>query len=68
VNGAVVRELGARADPERDEIAVDGERIPSAGPRRTIVLHKPRGVLSTLDHPHGRATVAARGAGAGRRL
>jgi 23S rRNA pseudouridine2605 synthase len=68
VNGVVVSELGARADPDRDAIAVDGERIPSAGPRRTIVLHKPRGVVSTLDDPHGRATVAALVASAGRRL
>jgi len=63
-----VRELGTRADAERDAIAVDGERIPQAAPRRTIVLHKPRGVVSTLEDPHGRATVAALVAGAGRRL
>lgn len=56
VNGRVVRTLGTRADPRRDAILVDGERIVLA-PRRTIVLHKPRGVVSTLADPEGRPTV-----------
>ena len=66
VNGVVVRALGTRADPARDRIALDGERIPPAGVRRTIVLNKPRGVVSTLEDPEGRPTVAALVAGAGR--
>jgi len=66
VNGVVVRTLGTRADPERDRIALDGEHIPAAGARRTVVLHKPRGVVSTLEDPEGRPTVAALVAGAGR--
>jgi 23S rRNA pseudouridine2605 synthase len=57
VNGHVVRELGARADPLRDEIALDGERLARRPPPRTIVLHKPRGVVSTLADPEGRPTV-----------
>src|SRR5207247_2944851 len=68
VNGAVVRALGTRADPARDTIALDGEGIPAPGPPRTVVLHKPRGVVSTLADPEGRPTVAALVAGAGRRL
>ena len=52
VNGAVVRELGVRADAAHDVIAVDGARLPPPGPRRTVVVHKPRGIVSTLDdHP-----------------
>ena len=66
VNGVVVRTLGTRADPEHDRIALDGEHIPAAGARRTVVLHKPRGVVSTLEDPEGRPTVAALVAGAGR--
>jgi len=66
VNGVVVRALGTRADPERDRIALDGERIAVASVRRTIVMHKPRGVVSTLGDPEGRPTVAALVAGAGR--
>jgi 23S rRNA pseudouridine2605 synthase len=68
VNGAVVSELGVRADPRRDTIAVDGEAIATAGPRRTILLHKPRGVVSTLADPEGRPTVLHLLAGIGERL
>ena len=66
MNGVVVRTLGTRADPERDRIALDGERIAVASARRTLVMHKPRGVVSTLGDPEGRPTVAALVAGAGR--
>jgi pseudouridine synthase len=57
VNGRVVRELGERADARADRIAVDGERVRVERGRRTIVLHKPRGVVSTLADPEGRPTV-----------
>ncbi|QGN33145.1 pseudouridine synthase [Microlunatus sp. Gsoil 973] len=58
VNGKVVGVQGMRVDPERDVIRVDGERIPP--PRRHVylVLNKPRGVVSTLDDPEGRPTLA----------
>lgn len=59
VNGRVVRALGTRADPSRDAVAVDGERVRIAAERRTILLHKPRGVVSTRDDPEGRPTVMA---------
>lgn len=57
VNGRVVRELGTRADPRRDVVTVDGERLDVARTRRTILLHKPRGVVSTMSDPEGRPTV-----------
>jgi 23S rRNA pseudouridine2605 synthase len=68
VNGVVVSELGTRADPVRDVIAVDGERLAERRASRTIVLHKPRGVVSTLSDPEGRPTVRDLVAGAGGRL
>jgi 23S rRNA pseudouridine2605 synthase len=68
VNGTVVRELGTRADPDRDEITVDGERIARRPRRRTIALHKPRGVVSTLSDPEGRPTVRALVAELGERV
>jgi 23S rRNA pseudouridine2605 synthase len=57
VNGRVVRELGTRADPRRDKIEVDGKAL-TAEDLAYVVLHKPRAVVSTLDDPEGRPTVA----------
>jgi 23S rRNA pseudouridine2605 synthase len=57
VNGRVITELGAKADPHADAIEVDGKRIVNE-PARYVVLHKPRNVVSTLSDPEGRPTVA----------
>ncbi len=57
INGQIVRELGTRADPQRDVVSVDGERLDTTGARLTILLHKPRGVVSTMADPQGRPTV-----------
>lgn len=57
VNGRAVTELGAKADPDRDEIKVDGRRIRSAERPRYILLHKPRRVVTTRHDPEGRKTV-----------
>jgi 23S rRNA pseudouridine2605 synthase len=67
VNGAVVRELGQKADPARDHITVDGEAV-HLGARRTVVLHKPRGVVSTLADLAGRPTVVGLLGGIAERL
>ena len=58
VNGRTIAEQGVRVDPMRDVIRVDGARIPP--PRRQLYLmfHKPRGVVSTMDDPQGRTTIA----------
>jgi len=65
VNGRVVTELGAKADPRRDKIEVDGKRLTAESPMY-LVLHKPRNVVSTLHDPEGRPTVGelVRNAGA----
>jgi len=56
LNGAVVTELGAKADAARDDVRVDGERLPR--PRaQVLLLHKPPGVVTTLADPEGRPTV-----------
>ena len=58
VNGAVVREPGARFDPSTAEIAVDGRPVGAATERtRTIMMYKPAGVLSTVSDPFGGRTV-----------
>jgi 23S rRNA pseudouridine2605 synthase len=56
VNGRVVTELGAKADPRKDRVEVDGKRV-VAEERVYVVLHKPRGVVSTMSDPEGRPTV-----------
>lgn len=58
VDGLVVREAGARFDPATAVVALDGERIAAPERKRTIMLYKPVGVLSTLSDPFGGATVA----------
>ena len=57
VNGVVVDTLGARVDPERDAIRVDGARIPVASGQVYLVLNKPRGVVTTMADPQGRRCV-----------
>jgi 23S rRNA pseudouridine2605 synthase len=67
VNGRVVTELGAKADPRTDKVEVDGQRL-VAEDFQYVVLHKPRNVVSTLSDPEGRPTVAALLKDAGARL
>jgi 23S rRNA pseudouridine2605 synthase len=58
VNGETVRELGTKADPEKDSIKVDGRRIKTAEVvHRYIVLYKPKGYVTTRSDPEGRRTV-----------
>ncbi|MFT3887134.1 MAG: pseudouridine synthase [Arachnia sp.] len=58
VNGKVVTEQGMRVNPETDHIRVDGSRIPPQRKHQYLVLNKPRGVVSTMDDPEGRRTLA----------
>lgn len=57
VNGATA-ELGQRADPEKDDIRLDGK--PVSGPAEAVylLLNKPRGYVTTLSDEEGRKTVA----------
>lgn len=57
VNGRVCL-LGDAADEKIDEIAVDGVRVESRPERVYIMLHKPRGYVTTLSDEKGRRTVA----------
>jgi 23S rRNA pseudouridine2605 synthase len=57
VNGRVVREMGTRIDPTRDEVSVDGARVPVVPDQVYLALNKPRGVLSTMSDDQGRPCV-----------
>lgn len=57
VNGQTVTELGTKADPEIDDIRVDGRRIKPAQRRRYILLYKPRGYITSRSDPQRRPTV-----------
>ncbi len=57
VNGEVVSELGAKADPDTDRIEVDGRRLHTAVPRRYILLYKPVHYVTTRSDPQHRPTV-----------
>lgn len=57
VNGKVVTELGAKADLQKDRVVVDGKRL-AAEPLVYYLLNKPKGVVTTLEDPQGRTTVA----------
>lgn len=56
VNGKVA-ELGAKADPERDVIKVDGKRMHVAEPKTYIALNKPAGIVTTNVDEFERKTV-----------
>jgi 23S rRNA pseudouridine2605 synthase len=57
VNGRTVTELGSKADPALDDIRVDGRRVKGAEPLRYVLLHKPRGYVTTRSDPSRRPTV-----------
>ncbi len=57
VNGMVCK-LGDSADPELDEILLDGSPLPMDGKRVYIMLHKPRGFVTTLSDEKGRKNAA----------
>jgi 23S rRNA pseudouridine2605 synthase len=57
VNGNVVSELGARADAERDQIEVEG-RVIGREEHVYFIVHKPRGMVTTLSDPEGRPSLS----------
>jgi 23S rRNA pseudouridine2605 synthase len=57
VDGQLVTQMGARVDPATARISVDGRRVPIGNEWVYLALNKPRGVVSTMHDPAGRACV-----------
>lgn len=66
-NGRVCN-LGETADPEVDEIMLDGKIIPTGNSSVYIMLHKPRGFVTTLSDEKGRRNAAQLVADCGQRV
>ena len=58
VDGLTVREMGSKFDPELVQVMVDGETITRSLSKSYLVLHKPKGVLSTMYDPDGRPSLS----------
>ena len=56
-NGQIAR-LGDQADPDTDVILVDGKPLPSTAKPVYLMLHKPRGYVTTLSDEKGRPDAA----------
>lgn len=67
VNGAVAS-LGDSADPESDEILVLGNPLPAVQESVYILLHKPRGYVTTLSDEKGRPNASQLVADCGTRV
>src|SRR5947208_6722371 len=60
VNGKLITELGAKADPDRDHIKVKGKLINPQLQRHEkvyVLLNKPKGYLTSLSDPEDRPVV-----------
>ena len=52
VDGVTITQLGAKADPERSTIELDGKPIDTHVGKIYVLLNKPRGYTSTRRDPH----------------
>ena len=58
VDGITIREMGSKFDPDLVQVMVDGETITRFVSKSYLVLHKPKGVLSTMYDPDGRPSLS----------
>jgi len=58
VDGITIHEMGSKFDPELVQVMVDGETITRSMSKSYLVLHKPKGVLSTMYDPDGRPSLS----------
>lgn len=58
VNGKTVFELGIRVTPGVDRVTVEGKPVKPATQKIYVIFNKPENVLTTMEDPEGRPTVA----------
>lgn len=57
VNGAVVQTPGTKVDPRQDVVLADGKRVLPQEGKVYVMLHKPRGVITSAKDNFNRKTV-----------
>ena len=57
LNGAIITELGTKADPALDHIKVDGKRLREPEKLVYLAMNKPKNCVTTVSDPEGRETV-----------
>lgn len=57
VDGRVITQLGAKADPATSVICVDGQPVRQPSEHHYLLLHKPAGFITTRNDEFGRPTV-----------
>jgi 23S rRNA pseudouridine2605 synthase len=57
VNGQVVKELGSKADPEKDRIVAAGQVVAIQPQRHYFLMNKPPKYVSTMADPEGRPSL-----------
>ena len=67
VNGKPAK-IGDKVDPKRDQVTVDGRKVRKDQEARYIMLHKPRGFISTMSDEMDRKCVAQLVADVGTRV
>ncbi len=58
VNGKKVYEMGIKVNPNKDKIIVDGKPIKAKTENIYIMFNKPKNVITSMNDPLGRPTVA----------
>ena len=58
VNNQTVVEMGTKVEPGSDLVTVDGRLVDSPEARSYFLFYKPPGVVTTMQDPQGRQTIA----------